>query len=526
MNSVSLSQGENPQVREGVGAAGVAVAGGGVLERTPGPEDPCWDVEWLAELREVPEDATWPRYMTLPHPRAVGSYGDELCAVFAELNGRPPRWWQRLAFARIGEHDEDGLLCWPEYLGTTSRQVGKSWALRALAVWRLRKADLWGEQLVLHTGRGKDVVLEVARPAMAWAERHGLIVSRNNGREGITTGKTMDTGSRWLLRAKDAVYGLSPGNALVDEGWDVPGRYVDEGIEPTLVEQVSPQLGLWSTAHRRATGLMLDRRTLALQQLMAPHDVLLLEWSTPASVARDDPAGWRMASPSWSATRERLVSRAYRKVLAGESVDPEEPDPVASFDAQWLNRWPGAAAVRQDELEEPLVDPAAWRACRDDAAQPPAVSPIFLTLESDLGRGTAVAAAGVLDDGRVAVGGHYFEARAAAVEWLAGVADGYVDAVLLVGASMINDPDVADLDVAVEPIGAAETRAALPLLRELVRDRLMAYDGTQAALVAEVEGCRVRPGVGSAIMLLTGHERTALLRCAAWATRAAHQDRE
>src|SRR5262245_18946268 len=29
-----------------------------------GAEDPIWDVPWLADLRDVPENATWPRLMT------------------------------------------------------------------------------------------------------------------------------------------------------------------------------------------------------------------------------------------------------------------------------------------------------------------------------------------------------------------------------------------------------------------------------------------------------------------------------
>src|SRR5262245_3973135 len=31
--------------------------------------DRRWRVAWLAELLEVPPDATWPRLMTVPHPR-------------------------------------------------------------------------------------------------------------------------------------------------------------------------------------------------------------------------------------------------------------------------------------------------------------------------------------------------------------------------------------------------------------------------------------------------------------------------
>src|SRR5262245_6672645 len=38
-----------------------------------GVDDPVWQVPWLEPLLDVPGNATWPRLMTVPHPRAVGS---------------------------------------------------------------------------------------------------------------------------------------------------------------------------------------------------------------------------------------------------------------------------------------------------------------------------------------------------------------------------------------------------------------------------------------------------------------------
>src|SRR5262245_1258994 len=53
-----------------------------VVEDLPEPvgldsTDRVWRVPWLIGLRRVPRDATWPRFMTVPHPAAAGSLGDE-----------------------------------------------------------------------------------------------------------------------------------------------------------------------------------------------------------------------------------------------------------------------------------------------------------------------------------------------------------------------------------------------------------------------------------------------------------------
>ena len=78
-----------------------------------------------------------------------------------------------------------------------------------------------------------------------------------NGQEEI---ECLEDGSRWMLRAKEAVYGYSVSCAAVDEAWKVRASSVEEGLTPTMVERVQPQLLLISTAHRLATSLMLGRR--------------------------------------------------------------------------------------------------------------------------------------------------------------------------------------------------------------------------------------------------------------------------
>ena len=71
---------------------------------------PVWDVDWLDPLRVVPADGWWPRLMTVPHPRAVGSFGDEVVRWAKKHRGLTLHWWQQLALARLLEHDGDERL--------------------------------------------------------------------------------------------------------------------------------------------------------------------------------------------------------------------------------------------------------------------------------------------------------------------------------------------------------------------------------------------------------------------------------
>ena len=186
--------------------------------------DPVWDVPWLKALRaRVPKDAAWPRLMTVPHPRAVGSLGAEVAAWSKARRGRPWRWWQQLAATRLLEVDAGGELVWETLLLTIARQVGKTWWLRDVCDWRLEQGDRFGaEQLVLSTGKDLAVVREMQRPARMRAKSYPDVyrVREVNGQEEI---EFLADGSRWMVRSKDGVYGISASMATVDEAWKVCG---------------------------------------------------------------------------------------------------------------------------------------------------------------------------------------------------------------------------------------------------------------------------------------------------------------
>jgi hypothetical protein len=472
---------------------------------SPGPDAGIWRVPWLAPLLDLPETATWPRFMTAPHPDAVGSYGAEALEWLKREAGINLRHFQQLTLTRQLEHDADGLLVWLIVLLTTSRQVGKSVLLRGGATWRLHQADLFGEeQTIMHTGKDLPVCKEVQRLARQWAKARAYPVREQNGNEEITEPVS---GSRWMVRGKDSVYGYAVSNGLVDEAWGVAPGVVEDGIEPTMAERHSPQLVLASTAHRRATSLFPGHRTAALEQLDEPTSTLLIEWSAPRDAEVDDVAAWRRASPHWSKGRERLLTQRAGRVRAGETLDPDEADPVESFRSQFLNIWP----VRTSSgTGTPLVDPERWHALATSGAEPLRV---WVGVADNLGRGAGVVAVADVGEGRYEVDGWTCADREAALESARRTID-----VLGVPGRLCVEPSLATIAPSADKGAVADVRYGLPQLRELVESGRLVHDATPE-LDTQLAECRVRPVSGG--LALATLARSDLVRAAALATRAA-----
>jgi hypothetical protein len=450
--------------------------------------------------------------MSAPHPRAVGTYGPDFVRWVRDTYGVGLRWWQRLAAYRVLEHDDAGELVWLVWLVSTPRQVGKSWWLRALFLWRIHQGERFGEpQLVLHTGKDLPVCREVQRPARAWARRRrgdGYHVRETNGQEEIET----PDGSRWMVRGRDSVYGYSASLGGVDEAWHVEPVVVEEGMEPTMPERSSPQLGLVSTAHRLATALYPSRRDGALAELVAPVDTLVIEWSAPSFADMGDVDTWRAASPHWTTKRERLVTSKWTRALAGTSDDPDEPDPVEAFRAQWLNVWPDRTAPKPTR-DEPLFADGLWAAACDIGAS--AVGPVVVAVEDFFGKGAAAAACGVTGDGRLVVWGETFDRRGDAFGWASLVTASRPGSRLVVGGSLVGDEWCATVPVvSTSAAGVAETKRGLPLLRELVASGGLVHDGG-TSLAAQVGATWVTP-LPSGLVPSSRAGRTDLVRCASW----------
>lgn len=478
-------------------------------------DSPVWDVPWLEHLRDVPDTATWPRLMTPPHPDAVGTYADELAAHALETRGITFRWWQHLAAARLLEHDADGLLVWDDAGVTVSRQVGKSVLLAASAHHRLDTgADRWGEsQLILHTGKDLGICVEVQGKVRRWAsERAGYKVRNANGQEQI---EHLADGSRWMVRAKDNAFGLSVNQAHVDEAWKVESELMEEGVIPTQVELVSPQFCLWSTAHRKATGLMVSRRNRAIDDLAATDGSLWLEWSADPTLADDDPAGWRQASPSWTARRHKLIARRYAAAIAGEGTDdPDELDPLEAFRTQWLNRWPRINRRRKGR-GEPIIERDRWAACVGRLDRPPAA--IVIAINDNYGLGGAVAVAAVDDRGIVEVDGRLCDSREAAFAGAARFALEYPTARTVVGITLREHvPRDFPRRYNVRAVGAQEAQTALVLLRDLAAGRRILHHDS-GPLDDQMHAARVYPLNGGGLAFANNGARLDLLKATLWA---------
>lgn len=510
-----------PCARAQGGALGAALGGHvvsqaslvDVVEPDPVPIE-RFDVPWLADLLDVPDDATWPRLMTCPHPRAVGSYGYDVERWIRGRRQRPARWWQALMIRRLFEHDRDGHVVWSLALLTLARQLGKTWLLGNVCGWR-HETDLLDEdeRVIVSTAKDVDVSVRMQQWHRSFARRHPdrYHVREVNGQQAIVV---KDTGAEWLIRSQAGVYGVTATMATVDEAWKVPAALVDDGIEPTTVEADDAQILLVSTAHRRATALMVGRRASAFAELHTGEGALLVEWSAPPDCALDDRTAWRQASPHWTPKREALIANRLDRALAGESADVDEPDPISSFRTQWLNQWPGKR-LRLSK-GDPLIDVELWDALRGDVADDP--DRIFVAVEDHAGMGASIAAVCVQADGRLGLDGWHVATWQQALDDLRLLQSTHDTFRLTVGASLL-----VRLPPGIRGTAGTATlsRSTLPLMRELCAQGALVHDSRQGDLDEQVATVRVTEAVGG--LAVVAGARSDLVRAASWALAAAHR---
>jgi hypothetical protein len=442
--------------------------------------------------------------MTGPHPDATGSYGPEFCRWVDENPALHPRkteglrWFQRVIAYRVLEHDKDGLLVWRNVLITLARQLGKSWLLRALIVWRIQHPELFDDedQTVVYMAHRMGTANEVWRPAARWATSQDWHVRWANGEQLIET----HDGGRWMIKA--ATDGVGVGFALsvivADEGWMIP-RSVVEAADPALSESVSPMLLLVSTAGDSASDLFGTYRNNALAELLLPGNTLIIEWSTPKEMDHEDPVGWRMASPHWSPRRE---SEILDKISKLEKLE---------FAQNYLNQWVDVAHGRPKEPGLPVFSEGEWAELND---YKPGI-PTTVGVESWFGEGLAVCFAEATGEDHVGVSVQLVGSTAEAAALLSKLSP--APTTILAGKSLVAEPAFAEF--VLTPMGST-SKTAVSELRRLVDEDVVRHDSSPG-LTAQVLSVRTLPGADGPRVRSVG--RMDAVKATVWAVERARQ---
>jgi hypothetical protein len=295
---------------------------------------------------------------------------------------------------------------------------------------------------------------------------------------------------------------------MVDECWAVEPTVVDEGLEPSILERLSPQLLMASTAHRRATSLMRRRLETALVGLEeGDEDTLVMLWGADKDDDMHDPDVWRAASPHWTEHRRKLIAGKLDRALRGEAdPDADDIDPVAGFQAQYLNVWPEATAPR-GVAGTLVVSQERWDALNGYAPQ----TPIVAAVESWYSEGASVALAAVLSDRTVGVSVRTFDSVPEAGDYALGSGA----QVVMAGKSIASDVSLSGA----KPVGGT-THQAVADLRRYIDDKSFCHDGG-LDLAHQVLELRTVPSADG--MRLSSRSRADAVKAVSWAIEEARR---
>lgn len=250
-----------------------------------------------------PDGWIMPRICT-SDPNRPSPLGDEAVAWIDQHcpgpGGEPLMPHQAWTIRQILQTDDDGTLLHPVVLLVLSRQQGKSHMVGRLAWWRIHQRDRWGQaQTVLTTaGANLSLMCDSLRSVAAAAGDPA------SPRDADLTHRV--DGGEWIVRACTArgVTGRSLTTAWVDEVQLVRSDdIIRRGLEPTMSGSriVAPQLITSGTGELPSS--------VSMRRLRAHPQTLTIAWTPPPGA---DPAAedtWRWASPDWSESRRRWMSR-------------------------------------------------------------------------------------------------------------------------------------------------------------------------------------------------------------------------
>jgi len=395
------------------------------------------------------------RFLSPSHPDAVGSWGPAWGAWLSEQGLMDLKPWQQTVLDRGLEHRADGALCWRTCVVSLSRQLGKTFLIRALALCRAALVE--GRQDVILTADKALTAVDAMLEAYEWADDEGLRVLKSRGSEFIE----WPDRSKWRIVSKLAVYGKSADLYLLDEAFAVSQETFESAIQPTMLARENPQAWVFSAANQDSTELMTVLRRRAIE---GSSTTMLAEWGATAGEidagGACDPGVWEVSLPPGELTENRRVAygeQCKSKTFHIQNLNVHPVDLLAS--RQDVVHWPRGF----DSL--PLVDSvsAGGVAAFDRSAD---------GMSWD-------ASVAVLVDGRVEVVSGWFAGVSELVEWVLG----WEPSRVLAGATVADVVPAGGFGlVPVVRVGVREWAAAMDPFRARVERGGVAHSHSERVL--------------------------------------------
>lgn len=301
---------------------------------------------------------------------------------FAEMIGEPLLPWQKFAAIHALELLPDGSYRFRIVLIVVARQNGKSQLKRTVSLWRMY---MDGAKRIL--GIAQDVSL--ARDQ--WNLCQDTIHACPELEAEFEKVRNVNGDEKFF--AAGAIYAIKAANRRAGRGGSNDEVNIDElreqrdweswaAVSKTTMAKANGQIWCMSNAGDDESVVLNQLRDSAVKGL--DPSICLLEWSAPDNCELDDESAWAQANPGLGYT----VSAAAIRSSMGT-------DPPAVFRTEVL-------CQRVDQLDG-AIDLAAWKSCADPSGNMDSLRDriaVCFDVSPD-GQHATLAAAGVLDDGRV-----------------------------------------------------------------------------------------------------------------------------
>jgi len=323
-----------------------------------------------------------------------------LISFAADVLGEPLDAWQQWAAIHIGELLEDGRPRFRKVLLIVARQNGKTHLCKVFALFWLYVSRV---KLVLGTSTKLEYASESWNAAVSTAMAVPALAARVPRRGGVVRGK----GSETLMTSERCRYKIGTADESGGRSLSVDRLICDELRQHKTWEAYAAAIFAMN-ARPDAQALLIsnqgDERSVVLNELrrealgfidtgVGDPRLGLMEWSAIEDSDPMDPAAWAAANPNIG---RRFPHDNVRAEAIGAFGDGADPVRATKFLTEIL-----CMAVPN---MSPAIDAAGWRDCREPGSLADVRGRVAAMFDmSPDGRHATLAAAALLDDGRVRV---------------------------------------------------------------------------------------------------------------------------